>query len=198
MKIPAFIRDENSPFYFQPTRFVSWKRERKSKFFIILVFLLFIFLYLSFHILHLFYYNTTTSATRGLYMAVPSATWERGDYVVVSCPKDYPPLAKEGILLLKQLEGLPGDTFQVTENALILRDKSYPIYHVVSYLPQLPQGEYTVPEDMYLFLNTMPYSFDSRYMGPITKDRLVQKVVLIFDADHAIKVIDSFRKELSQ
>lgn len=197
--MPSFhsiFQDEHSPFYFHLEKFSGWKKGRKSKIFIVIIALLFLLLYLSFHVFHVFYYNSTTSATRGFYMAVPYTTLQKGDYAIVSCPKDYPPLAKEGALLLKRVEGLPGDTFTVEADSLVLNNESYPIYHSVSYLPQLPQGTFKVPENMYLFLNAMPYSFDSRYIGPVTEDKIVKKVVLVFDADHAISVINSVRKEL--
>lgn len=155
-------------------------------------------IFLSFHVFHIFYYNNTSSAPRGFYMVSPVSTLATGDYVIVKCPKDYPPIANKGRLLLKKVEGFPGDTFEVTSDFLIIHDRHYPIYHFPSYLPQLPQGTFTVPANMYLFLNPMPYSFDSRYMGPIAQDMLVRKVFLVFDTDYALNKLVEFRKEFLQ
>lgn len=198
MKFFTLFNSVSSPFYFHWEGKASFKKARKCKLFMIIIFVLLLLFFLSFHVFHIFYYNNTSSAPRGFYMVSPVSTLATGDYVIVKCPKDYPPIANKGRLLLKEVEGFPGDTFEVTSDFLIIHDRHYPIYHFPSYLPQLPQGTFTVPANMYLFLNPMPYSFDSRYMGPIAQDMLVRKVFLIFDTDYALHKLVEFRKEFLQ
>lgn len=198
MKFFTLFNSVSSPFYFHWEGKVSLQKAKKCKAFMILVFLLLFSLFLSFHVFHLFYYNSTPSAPRGFYMVSPISTLSTGDYVIVECPKDYPPLTNKGRLLLKEVEGFPGDTFEITTDFLIIHDRHYPIYHSPSYLPQLPQGTFTVPANMYLFLNPMPYSFDSRYMGPIAQDKMVRKVFLVFNTDNALHKLVEFRKEFFQ
>ena len=198
MKFFALFNSVSSPFYFHWEGKVSFKKARKCKLFMIIIFVLLLLFFLSFHVFHIFYYNNTSSAPRGFYMVSPVSTLATGDYVIVKCPKDYPPIANKGRLLLKKVEGFPGDTFEVTSDFLIIHDRHYPIYHFPSYLPQLPQGTFTVPANMYLFLNPMPYSFDSRYIGPIAQDMLVRKVFLVFDTDYALHKLVEFRKEFLQ
>lgn len=198
MKFFTLFNSVSSPFYFRWEGKASFKKARKCKLFMIIIFVLLLLFFLSFHVFHIFYYNNTSSAPRGFYMVSPVSTLATGDYVIVKCPKDYPPIANKGRLLLKKVEGFPGDTFEVTSDFLIIHDRHYPIYHFPSYLPQLPQGTFTVPANMYLFLNPMPYSFDSRYMGPIAQDMLVRKVFLVFDTDYALHKLVEFRKEFLQ
>ena len=65
---------------------------------------------------------------------------------------------------------------------MVIGKNAYPIYHL-DYLPQLDEGEYVVPDGEYMFLNDMPYSFDSRYMGPISQDHIQNKVILLINLD---------------
>ena len=150
--------------------------------------LFFLLLVIMGPMLHMFYVNHTASAPRGLYLAL-SVEPSYGDYVNVSCPKDVPPLATKDELLLKRLRGVPGDVYVVTDDALFLNGEYYPLFHA-KYLPILPKGTYTVPEGYYFLLNDHPKSFDSRYLGPIAKERVHSKMILLLDYDYIEKIYE--------
>lgn len=127
----------------------------------------------------LFYINTTDSAPKGIYKVSLNQNLHYGDYVIVSLPVDVPKLyVEKGFLLLKQVQGFPGDEYMVSNDALEIRGKEYKIFHQEG-LPELAVGERKVPEDEMLLLNDMELSFDSRYLGPISKELIVKKVELL-------------------
>ena len=107
-------------------------------------------------------------------------------YVTLSCPDDYDPLAYKGMCLLKKIKGMPGDPYVISEDHLTLRAHEYPIYHM-DYLPQLTPGSYTVPDHQYLFLNDTRFSFDSRYIGPVSKANIQAHVILLIDYEEIAK-----------
>lgn len=164
----------------------------KIKCFMAFILSLFLLLFLMGPVFHLFYYNKTASVPRGIYLKLAGMP-SRGDYVIASCPKAYPPLTYEGMSILKKISGLPGDTYIVTDDYLYL-DKTkakYPIFHK-DYLPKLNPGNYSVPPTMYLLLNDMPYSFDSRYMGPISESQIVSKATLLIDYDYLNTIFEKY------
>ena len=127
----------------------------------------------------LFYSNVTNSAPRGIYMVSIDQNLHYEDYVIASLPVDVSKLhVGKGFLLLKQVRGFPGDEYVVTNNALVIRGESYRIFHQEG-LPELETGEKQVPENEMLLLNNMELSFDSRYLGPISKALIVKKVELL-------------------
>ena len=132
--------------------------------------------------------NISPSAPRGIYMVLPGAFYDYGDFLLVSCPEDYPPLAKKGDTLLKTVRGFPGDRYTVTDKELIINEQSYPIYRA-DYLPHLTPGVYVVPEGTLLCLNNPEFSFDSRYIGPVAISNIQHKVFQILDYDRLDKTI---------
>jgi type IV secretory pathway protease TraF len=127
----------------------------------------------------LLYINVTDSAPKGIYMVSLNQKLHCGDYVIVSLPVDVPKLhVKKGFLLLKQVRGFPGDEYTIFNDALENKGKEYTIFHQEG-LPELAVGEHKVPEDEMLLLNDRKLSFDSRYLGPISKDLIVKKVDLV-------------------
>lgn len=154
----------------------------KVKCFMVFTLSLFGLLFLMGPVFHMFYINETASAPRGIYLKL-AGTPSKGDYVILSCPKEYPPLTYPGMLLLKKIRGFPGEVYTVADDTLTLNEVNYPIFHL-EYLPQLDTGTFSIPPGMYLFLNDMPYSFDSRYMGPISHTQIISRVILLLDYDH--------------
>ncbi|WP_196591938.1 S26 family signal peptidase [Pectinatus frisingensis] len=127
----------------------------------------------------LFYINSTDSAPRGIYLISLNQNLHYGDYVIVALPVDVPKLhVEKGFLLLKQVRGFPGDKYTVSDDALELCGKAYKIFQQEG-LPQLETGERQVPDNEMLLLNDRELSFDSRYLGPISKDLIVKKVDLL-------------------
>lgn len=139
----------------------------------------------------LFYINDTLSAPMGVYMVSPNPILSYGDYVNVHQPVDLPALhSPKGARLLKQVAGLPGDEYTVSDKSIVIRGKSYPIYNF-SYLPHLAPGQYHVPEGQVLLLNPMKYSLDSRYLGPLPKNSIESKVFLLIPLESIARTLNN-------
>lgn len=128
----------------------------------------------------LFYKNVSPSAPCGIYMISPNQTLNYGDFVVVKLPVDVPKLnAPKGYPMIKKVQGLPGDVYRVGKDAVEIHGRNYKIYHLEG-LPQNNKiGEHIVPKNQILFLNDPDISFDSRYLGTISKENIEKKVILI-------------------
>lgn len=127
----------------------------------------------------LFYVNRTDSAPHGIYIPAVDQKLHEGDFVIVELPMDVPALhVGKGFLLLKQVRGFPGDAYEVTEKALSIKDREYPV-HTKAGIPQQEAGHYIVPKGELLLLNEPEDSFDSRYLGPM-EERLVRKKVRLW------------------
>lgn len=154
--------------------------QKKLKIFIVGIFFVIGFLSLA-NILvgKLLYINDTNSAPKGIYMVSFNQNLHDGDYVIVSLPVDVPKLhVEKDFLLLKQVRGFPGDEYTIFNDALEIKGREYKIFHQEG-LPELSVGERQVPKDEMLLLNDMELSFDSRYLGPISKILIVKKVDLM-------------------
>lgn len=160
----------------------SVRKRKKSRLFVLITFTFAFFIYFLVDVWAPFTVNHTPSCPRGIYLHVPYTTLTRNDFVTVSCPKTYDPLVQEGTVLLKRVKGIPGDSYELKDDTMIIHNETFPIYHL-KYLPQLTEGKYTLPPGYYLFLNDMPYSFDSRYMGPISQDLVLHKEILLINYD---------------
>lgn len=158
------------------------KQGRRSKLFVLITLCIALVIFLLADVFQVFIVNNTPSCPKGVYMKVPYGTLAYDDYVTLTCPHTYEPLVKEGTSLLKRVKAKPGDTYSIKNSIMVIGKNAYPIYHL-DYLPQLDEGEYVVPDGEYMFLNDMPYSFDSRYMGPISQDHIQNKVILLINLD---------------
>lgn len=125
----------------------------------------------------IFYVNRTASAPCGIYMRCLDDTLKYDDYVVVALDRDVAAL-KEGYLLLKQVKGFPGDVYIVDNRGVTIRGQFFPV-KPARQLPQLKKGAYIVPKDSCLLLNGTDESFDSRYLGPMKRDRIRAKVRML-------------------
>lgn len=152
--------------------------------FVVLFVLLFIGSVLFFHKVFGFtvYEALTFSAPRGLYAGsrIGLDNVSVGDYIVVRMPRAVARFP-EGHLLLKQVKGLPGDTYEVTKDALLLHGHSYPIHHGFEKegIPYMKEGEFVLGDNEYLFLNLPSDSFDCRYLGPLGKEVMVARTVRV-------------------
>lgn len=131
----------------------------------------------------LFYVNHTDSAPQGVYMVVPGKNHlTYGDYAIVRMPMALPALnVPEGYLIIKKVQGLPGDTFTVTPQTVSANGKVYP-YFTKEGLPHLLHlGKNSVPHGTLLFLNDPPISLDSRYLGPIPQALVVRRIIPVLE-----------------
>lgn len=169
----------------QIKRIFSFSRTKRITLLISAIIVLLIYL-IHFLFGSLFYYNSSFSAPRGLYIVTLDQTLKLGDYVILRAPDNYPFLnVAKDFNLLKQVRGFPNDTYYVTKTYVLVHNQAFPIANQSEYpqLPHLDPGSYRVPVRSHLYLNDVPTSFDSRYIGPISDDHIVYKVILVFDYD---------------
>lgn len=124
----------------------------------------------------LFFENRTSSAPRGIYVRSFGAL-RYEDYVVVSLDRDVASL-KEGSLLLKRVKGFPGDVYVIKDRMLEIRGQMFRLKDIKG-LPKLRSGSYIVPDGEVLLINDATDSFDSRYLGPLRRDRVQAKVRIL-------------------
>ena len=147
-----------------------------------------------FHIVteNLFYENTTTSASRGIYIAKWNDGWHYNDFVVMETNKDYGN-KKAGYKMLKHIRGLPGDTYTVEDKQLVMNGVSYPIYNIKK-IPHLAKGTYVIPAHKYMMMNDMERSFDSRYTGPVDESQLKREVIMFYSYEPIYKLSEKWEK----
>lgn len=158
------------------------------------LFLLVIFIVAAFYLFlgSLFFVNRSPSATPGIYMTYLESKPQlaKGDFVIVKAPYDIPEIhIQKGALFLKQVRGLCGDTYRVTENELVVDNHSFFIDNNLSYLPHVKPGLYSLHENEVLLLNDFTYSLDSRYFGPVSSDSIVRRVFLLVSFESIDRMI---------
>lgn len=162
---------------------MSWRHDKSKCFATFVVSIIIVMTMLRVGFGTLFFYNKTDSAPHGLYLRSFARPLEPCDYVIVRLPMDVAALGvAKDFLLLKEVAGLPGDSYTVTQEALFFQGRKYPIERSEA-LPQLTMGSYQVPDNRYLLLNAPAASFDSRYLGPIASEQIVCRVNLILRTD---------------
>lgn len=124
----------------------------------------------------LFFENRTSSAPQGIYLR-SFGRLSYDDYVIVALDRDVAAL-KEGYLLLKRVKGFPGDVYIVNKRGVTIRGQFFPAKHLRG-IPHLEEGAYIVPKGKCLLLNDSDESFDSRYIGPMGRDRIRAKVKML-------------------
>lgn len=158
------------------------------------VFLFVIFIVAIFYLFlgSLFFVNRSPSATPGIYMTYFESKPQlaKGDFVIVKDPYDIPEIhIHKGALFLKQVRGLCGDTYRVTENELVVDNHSFFINNSLPYLPHVKPGLYSLHENEVLLLNDFTYSLDSRYFGPVSSDSIVRRVFLLVSFESIDRMI---------
>ncbi len=126
-------------------------------------------------------YNGSASAPIGFYR-VSYSPLSKGDYVLVRLPLDASLIARRygylpsDIPALKRIAGLSGDKVCRIGSRIFIDDTL-----LATALVQDPAGRSLpvwqgcrrlAPEELFL-LNRHPLSFDSRYFGPVTRDRVI-------------------------
>lgn len=129
-----------------------------------------------------FFVNYTSSAPEGIYINHFWEGWKKGDYVILQIPFAMNRSSK-GSYFLKKVAGLPGDSYDVLSDSLVINGKSYPINRSMKTLPQQAVGHYVVPDGRVLFLNDPDDSFDSRYFGTMFDKIILCKTSLLVSFD---------------
>ncbi|VBB08466.1 peptidase s24/s26a/s26b/s26c [Lucifera butyrica] len=129
-----------------------------------------------------YYFNLTNSVPIGIYKVVPGSTVGIGEYVVFDLP-DRIANQIEGrswydrnIPLIKRVEGLPGDQFEIRNYGFFIND-SYigPVFQADTAGLPLPQdhGVHTVRPGRFLPVAAdIPNSFDGRYYGDVATSQI--------------------------
>lgn len=115
----------------------------------------------------LFFINISSSAPRGLYIAAAGQACT-DDFVVYDSGRRP--------RLLKKVVAVADDEYIVTRDAVLVAGKEY---RRQDDLPAQPgQGRYIIPADHFWLAGQCENSFDSRYLGPVSREKC-QKVQLI-------------------
>ena len=127
--------------------------------------------------------NITKSEPTGIYIRDFSPV-KKGDYVIIrkSDVENYLIYTNVTIEdgLLKNIVATEGDSYIIKDDKFIVGNISVNIQKNVSSgrtLPQLNEGQYVVEKNNFLAISTYNEdSFDSRYMGELSKYAIVAKV----------------------
>lgn len=123
-----------------------------------------------------FYWNSTDSGPKGVYLQRELESLSRGDKVVFDIPsqvlkESFPEDAKETRPLIKAVRALPGDEYCITEAAIYINGAWVgPIYETSTTHRPLPKrrGCFVVKPNHFLPISSYhPRSFDGRYFGEI-------------------------------
>lgn len=100
-----------------------------------------------------------------------------GDLVAFRSDPRMAPDIPVGTLIVKRIEGVPGDAINIGHSHLwiqgIVYELPYPHREQLG-LRALPEGTHLiVPDDHFWVMGDHPRSFDSRYIGPISPEQIV-------------------------
>lgn len=134
----------------------------------------------------LFYINVTSSLPRGLYMAVPGEL-HRGDYVIYD-PSPFEKklleeraYTKEEQVILKQVGGLPNDSYTITRNLelYINNERKGEVFPEDQKGRSMPfvVGTHLILDDEFFPYAPAKRSLDGRYFGPEKQARIISKVI---------------------
>jgi conjugative transfer signal peptidase TraF len=137
-------------------------------------------------------WNVSASVPIGLYLVVPNGRTRAGDIAAVRLPDEAGRLAAgRGYLpldmpLLKPVAAVSGDEVCAAEDALVINGKpAARRYRNDTAGRPLPawNGCIRLSEDqVFLLARASRSSFDSRYFGPVGRDRLIGRARLIWSA----------------
>lgn len=130
-------------------------------------------------------YNPTDSAPRGYYLVVNSAI-QKGDYVLANIPEEAKTLAAKrqylpiNIPILKPVAAGYGEHICVKNHQVFINGKA-----AAKLLERDSRGRILMPwaecrsllREFFLLSTYSPYSFDSRYFGPVDRQMIIGKAV---------------------
>lgn len=105
---------------------------------------------------------------------------ERGDIIVFKFPED------ESKDFIKRVIGLPGETLEVREKLVYINgraiDEPYAIHTKYTMMPIRDNfGPFTIPEGQYFVMgDNREGSYDSRWWGPVKREKIVGKALVIY------------------
>jgi len=109
-----------------------------------------------------------------------TGTPERGDIIVFKFPED------EKKDFIKRVIGLPGETIELREKVVHINgtaiDEPYAIHTKYTTQPIRDDfGPFTVPEGQYFVMgDNREGSYDSRWWGPVKREKIVGKALIIY------------------
>lgn len=135
-------------------------------------------------------YQVSASMPRGFYFISPTHHLYRGEIVVFKPPTRMQRLlhkhhwAPDSGLLMKHVMAVSGDQVCYRSKALWINNQRIaPIYHFYAPGKRLPQYHFCgkLKPDQYLLISTkVKKSFDSRYFGPIGRQKIIGKAIKLF------------------
>jgi len=105
---------------------------------------------------------------------------ERGDIIVFKFPED------ESKDFIKRVIGLPGETIEIKKKVVYIDgtplDEPYVMHTKAEMNPIRDNfGPYTVPEDEFFMMgDNREGSYDSRWWGPVKRQKIVGKALIIY------------------
>jgi len=133
--------------------------------------------------------QVTDSMPKGLYLIRPAAAFERGDIVLLDPPVAVAPLmVGRGWLgadmkLLKPIAATAPDEVCLRDREVFVNGRALaPVFAVDRSgrpLPRLELCRRLVPGEVFLLSTRTPYSFDSRYFGPVADSALAGRALAL-------------------
>lgn len=148
------------------------------------------------YIIKLYFYNNyciniTSSVPKGIYKLYKPTQIKRQDYVFLEIPdnakniiwgREY--LPKHIKFLVKRVKGVPKDEIIVKNKKLYINKVFMGNIKLLDsnkkkLISNLQKNKFYLKKNEYILLGTDDSSYDSRYFGVITKDKILKKAKLI-------------------
>ena len=107
---------------------------------------------------------------------------QRGDVVIFKAPPSEP-CAETECEYIKRIIGLPGEMIKIQDGKIVIyKNSESKILNEIKYLAGIETGgdlTVTLKENEYFVLgDNRPFSYDSRRFGPVSKEKIIGRVVL--------------------
>ena len=131
-------------------------------------------------------FNASASAPIGLYRLRPLGPMKYGELLLVRTPQTVRALAAErnyipsSVPLVKRVAALAGDTVCAVGRTLTINDRR--VADRLSFdregrpLPAWTGCRKLAPDEIFLLMEDVPDSFDSRYFGPVSTDAVIGRL----------------------
>jgi conjugative transfer signal peptidase TraF len=135
-------------------------------------------------------YNASASAPLGFYRVLPKNSLRYGDLVLVKTPESVRSLAAErhylplNVNLVKRIAALPGDRICAINGVVSIKGKQVATQLLADSdgrkLPHWSGCQVLTAGEVFLLMENVPDSFDSRYFGPVSADSILGRLVPIW------------------